>query len=75
MLRPRRNRWPSGARIVLRAAEPDRPPNLQVAAEFGLLSAHGRLYGETGFSNKGWPVCKTHRVRGRPPRVSPLGTD
>ena len=58
------------ARIVLRAAEPDRPPNLQIAAELAALGTRSPC-GETASSNRGCPVCKTHHVRGDRPAFPP----
>jgi transposase len=61
------------ARIVLRAAEPDRPPNLQIAAEFG-CSRHTVAMWRDRFLEQGLPGLQDAPRSGRPPRVSPLGS-
>ena len=62
------------ARIVLRAAEPDRPPNLEIAAEFD-CSRHTVALWRDRFLEHGLPGLQDAPRSGRPPRVSPLGTD
>ncbi len=61
------------ARIVLRAAEPDQPPNLQIAAEFD-CSRHTVALWRDRFLEQGLPGLQDAPRSGRPPRVSPLGT-
>ena len=60
------------AQIVLRAAEPDRPPNLQIAAEFD-CSRHTVAMWRDRFLEQGPPGLQDAPRSGRPPRVSPLG--
>ncbi len=62
------------ARIVLRAAEQDRPPNLQIAAEFD-CSRHTVAMWRDRFLEQGLPGLQDAPRSGRPPRVPPLGTD
>jgi transposase len=59
------------ARIVLRAAEPDRPPNLQIAVELG-CSRHTAALWRDRFLEQGLPGLQDAPRSGRPPRVSPL---
>lgn len=59
------------ARIVLRAADPDRPPNLQIAAEFD-CSRHTVAMWRDRFLEQGLPGLQDAPRSGRPPRVSPL---
>ncbi len=59
------------ARIVLRAAEPDRPPNLQIAAELD-CSRHTAALWRDRFLEQGLPGLQDAPRSGRPPRVSPL---
>jgi len=61
------------ARIVLRAAGPDRPPNLQIAAELD-CSRHTVALWRDRFLEQGLPGLQDAPRSGRPPRVSPLGT-
>ena len=61
------------ARIVLRAAEPDRPPNLQIAVEFD-CSRHTVAVWRNRFLEQGLPGLQDAPRSGRPPRVPPLGT-
>lgn len=58
------------ARIVLRAAEPDRPPNLQIAAELD-CSRHTAALWRDRFLEQGLPGLQDAPRSGRPPRVSP----
>jgi len=60
------------ARIVLRTAEPDRPPNLQIAAEFD-CSRHTVAMWRDRFLEQGLPGLQDAPRSGRPPRISPLG--
>ncbi len=60
-------------RIVLRAAEPDRPPNLQIAAEFD-CSRHTVAMWRDRFLEQALPGLQDAPRSGRPPRISPLGT-
>jgi transposase len=62
------------ARIVLRAAEGDRPPNLQIAAEFG-CSRHTVALWRDRFLEQGLAGLQDAPRSGRPPRFSPLDTD
>lgn len=62
------------ARIVLRAAKPDQPPNLQIAAEFG-CSRHTVAMWRNRFLQRGLSGLQDAPRSGRPPRISPLGTD
>jgi transposase len=59
------------ARIVLRAAEPDRAPNLQIAAELR-CSRHTAALWRNRFLEQGLPGLQDAPRSGRPPRVSPL---
>jgi transposase len=59
------------ARIVLRAAESDRPPNLQIAAELD-CSRHTAALWRGRFVEQGLPGLQDAPRSGRPPRVSPL---
>lgn len=59
------------ARIVLRAAEPDQPPNLQIAAEFD-CSRHTVAMWRDRYLEQGLPGLQDAPRSGRPPRVSPL---
>ena len=59
------------ARIVLRAAEPDLPPNLQIAAEFD-CSRHTVAMWRDRFLEQGLSGLQDAPRSGRPPRVSPL---
>ena len=61
-------------RIVLRVAEPDRPPNLQIAAEFA-CSRHTVALWRDRHLEQGLPGLQDAPRSGRPPRLSPLGTD
>jgi transposase len=61
------------ARIVLRAAEPDRPPNLQIAAEFD-CSRHTVALWRDRLLEQRLPGLQDAPRSGRPPRVSPLRT-
>jgi transposase len=62
------------ARIVLRAAEADRPPNLQIAAELD-CSRHTVAMWRDRFLEQGLPGLQDAPRSGRPRRVSPLDTD
>ena len=62
------------ARIVLRAAEPDRPPNLQIAAELA-CSRHTVALWRDRFLQQGLPGLQDAPRSGRPPRVPPLHAD
>ncbi len=62
------------ARIVLRAAESDRPPNLQIAAEFD-CSRHTVAMWRDRFLEQGLAGLQDAPRSGRPPRFSPLDTD
>ena len=59
------------ARIVLRAAEPDQPPNLQIAVELD-CSRHTVALWRDRFLEQGLPGLQDAPRSGRPPRVSPL---
>ena len=61
------------ARIVLRAADPDQPPNLQIAAELG-CSRHTVAQWRDRFLEQGPSGLQDAPRSGRPRRVSPLGT-
>lgn len=61
------------ARIVLRAADPDQPPNLQIAAELG-CSRHTVAQWRDRFLEQGSSGLQDAPRSGRPRRVSPLGT-
>lgn len=59
--------------VVLRAAEPDCPPNLQVAAEFGCNRRTVAVW-RTRFVRQGLAGLQDAPRSGRPRRFSPLGT-
>jgi transposase len=59
------------ARVVLRAAAADRPPNLQIAAEFG-CSRHTAGKWRDRFLDDGLSGLQDAPRSGRPPRISPL---
>lgn len=61
------------ARIVLRAAEEDAPPNLQIAVELGCSKDTVGLW-RRRFAEQGLPGLQDARRSGRPPRFSPLAT-
>ncbi|NLX98139.1 MAG: helix-turn-helix domain-containing protein [Rhodopirellula sp.] len=60
-------------RMVLRAAEPDCPPNLQVAAELGCNRRTVALW-RGRFVRHGLAGLQDAPRSGRPRRFSPLGT-
>ena len=59
------------SRVVLRAASSDRPPNLQIAAEFG-CSRHTVGKWRDRFLEHGLSGLQDAPRSGRPPRVPPL---
>ena len=62
------------ARVVLRASEPDRPANLEIAAEFGCgRQTVGRW--RTRFLESGLPGLQDAPRSGRPPVFSPRDTN
>ena len=58
-------------RIVLRAADPDRPTNLQIAREFGCKNDTVGLW-RRRFAERGLPGLPDAPRSGRPPVFSPL---
>ena len=61
------------ARIVLRAADEDAPPNLQIAVELGCSKDTVGLW-RRRFAEQGLPGLQDAPRSGRPPRFSPLAT-
>ena len=61
------------ARIVLRAADPDRPTNLQIAQELGCQNDTVGLW-RRRFAQRGLPGLQDAPRSGRPPVFSPLAT-
>jgi FixJ family two-component response regulator len=61
------------ARIVLRAAEPDRPTNLQIAEELGCKNDTVAVW-RGRFAEHGIPGLQDLPRTGRPPVFSPLAT-
>ena len=61
------------ARLVLRAADPDEPCNLQIAAEFD-CSRHTVAGWRNRYLEQGLPGLQDAPRSGRPRRFSPLGT-
>ncbi len=61
------------ARIVLRAADEDAPPNLQIAVELGCSTDTVGLW-RRRFAEQGLPGLQDAPRSGRPPRFSPLAT-
>ena len=61
------------ARIVLRAADPDRPTNLQIAQELGCKNDTVGLW-RRRFAERGLPGLQDAPRPGRPPVFSPLAT-
>jgi FixJ family two-component response regulator len=61
------------ARIVLRAADPDRPTNLQIAQELGCQNDTVGLW-RRRFAQRGLPGLHDAPRPGRPPVFSPLAT-
>jgi hypothetical protein len=60
------------ARLVLRAADPDHPPNLQVAAELG-CSRHTVAHWRGRYLEQGLVGLQDAPRSGRPRGFSPLG--
>ena len=60
------------ARVVLRAADPDRPPNLQIAAEMD-CNRHTVALRRCRYRRQGLAGRQDAPRPGRPRRFSPLG--
>lgn len=60
------------AKIVLRAADEEAPPNLQIAAELGCSKDTVGLW-RRRFAEQGLPGLQDAPRSGRPPSFSPLG--
>jgi hypothetical protein len=61
-------------RVVLRASDPDRPPNLQIAAEFG-CARNTTAKWRNRFLEAGLSGLQDAPRSGRPPTFSPLHAD